>query len=209
MPSGDATLGQLAAMRSGIPSYTFNDEFQKRLFADPRHEWRPEQLVDLVGGEQPMFERGTMTFYPNTNLVVLGMADTFMPTDTTLPRPHARGYTLQGVEGHIPADATDWSPSRSWTAGGMISDLEDLLVWGEALGTGSGIPSPVTQAARLSSFGFAVPIDLGPDKTAPQTPARAYGLGLGLALDWVGTRVSCPASTPMFSTTSRKASPWW
>lgn len=216
MPNGEATLGELAAMRSGIPSYTFNDEFQRKVFADPRREWRPEQLVDLVKGDQPMFKPGTMTFYSNTNLVLLGMvieqvtgkpiqqvfqtqildplgmADTLMPTDSTLPRPHARGYTLQGVEGDTPADATDWSPSWSWTAGGMISDLDDLLVWGEALGTGRGILSPSTQAARLSSFDFAVPIYLGPDRTAPQSPARAYGLGLGLALDWYGHEGELP-----------------
>jgi D-alanyl-D-alanine carboxypeptidase len=163
-----------------------------------------------------MFEPGTMMFYSNTNLVLLGMVvekvagapiqdvlqaqilgplgleDTFMPAATTLPRPHARGYTLQEVDGDSPVDASNWSPSWSWTAGGMISNLDDLLVWGEALGTGRGILSPGMQTARLASFDFDVPIYLGPDKDAPQTPAKAYGLGLGLALEWYGHEGELP-----------------
>ena len=216
MPNGDATLAELAAMRSGIPSYTVNEEFRKRFFADPQHKWQPQQLVDLVKGEEPMFEPGTMMFYSNTNLVLLGMViemvagapiqdvlrnqilgplgmkNTFLPADNSLPRPHARGYTLQGVDGNRPVDATDWNPSWGWTAGAMISDLDDLLVWGEALGMGRGILSPRMQSKRLASFDFDVPIHLGPHKAAPQTPAMAYGLGLGLALGWVGHEGELP-----------------
>ena len=216
MPNGDATLYELASMRSGIPSYTFDDSFQQEFFSDPETVYEPQQLVDLVKGDEPMFEPGTMMFYSNTNLVLLGMVieqvadapiedvladqitgplgidDTFMPTDAALPTPHAQGYTMQFVDGDEPADATDWNPSWAWTAGGMISDLDDLLVWGEALGTGEGLLEPETQAERLSSFDFDVPVYLGPDQSAPQTPTRAYGLGLGLANDWYGHEGELP-----------------
>lgn len=216
MPNGDATLYELAAMRSGIPSYTFDEGFQQEFFSDPETVYEPQQLVDLVKGDEPMFEPGTMMFYSNTNLVLLGMvieqvADapiedviaeriaeplglgaTSMPTDADLPTPHAQGYTMQFVDGDDPADATDWNPSWAWTAGGMISDLDDLLVWGEALGTGEGLLSPEAQAERLSSFDFDVPVYLGPDASAPQTPTRAYGLGLGLANDWYGHEGELP-----------------
>jgi D-alanyl-D-alanine carboxypeptidase len=74
MPNGSATLRQLAEMRSGIPSYTFDQSFQDTVFSDPNHVWTPQELVDLVKGEAPMFAPGTMTFYSNTNLVLLGMA---------------------------------------------------------------------------------------------------------------------------------------
>lgn len=216
MPNGDATLADLAAMRSGIPSYTFDEEFQEILFSDPDRVWEPQQLVDLVKGDEPMFEPGTMMFYSNTNLVLLGMVieqvadapiqdvlqdqileplgldDTFMPTDGAYPEPHPQGYTMQGVDGDEPANATDWNPSWGWTAGAMISDLDDLLVWGEALGTGEDLLSPEAQAERLDSFDFDVPVYTGPDTSAPQTPARAYGLGLGLALDWYGHEGELP-----------------
>jgi D-alanyl-D-alanine carboxypeptidase len=216
MPNGDATLAELAEMRSGIPSYTFDEGFQTTLFSDPNHVWEPQQLVDLVKGQEAMFAPGTMTFYSNTNLVLLGMVieqvtgepiaevmqeqifeplgldDTVMPTDGAYPEPHPQGYTMQGVDGDTPTDATDWNPSWGWTAGSMISNLDDLLVWGEALATGEGILSPETQAERLDSFDFDIPVYAGPDTTAPQTPARAYGLGLGLALDWYGHEGELP-----------------
>jgi D-alanyl-D-alanine carboxypeptidase len=172
--------------------------------------------VDLVKGQEAMFEPGTMTFYSNTNLILLGMVieqvtgkpidrvmqeqiieplgleHTIMPTDGTYPEPHPQGYTMQGVEGDTPSDATDWNPSWGWTAGSMISNMDDLLVWGEALVTGEGILSSEMQAERLDSFDFDVPVYAGPGKTAPQTPARAYGLGLGLALDWYGHEGELP-----------------
>ena len=216
MPNGTATLAQLAEMRSGIPSYTFDEGFQTTLFSDPNHVWEPQQLVDLVKGQPAMFEPGTMTFYSNTNLILLGMVieqvtgepieqvmqeriieplgleHTVMPTDGSYPTPHPQGYTMQGVDGDAPNDATDWNPSWGWTAGSMISNLEDMLTWGEALATGEGILSPETQAERLDSFDFNVPVYAGPGKTAPQTPARAYGLGLGLALDWYGHEGELP-----------------
>ena len=216
MPNGSATLAQLAEMRSGIPSYTFDEGFQTTLFSDPNHVWTPQELVDLVEGQEPMFEPGEMTFYSNTNLVLLGMVieqvtgepiaevmqrqifeplgldHTIMPTDGTFPEPHPQGYTMQGVDGDSPNDATDWNPSWGWTAGAMISNLDDMLVWGEALATGDGILSPETQADRLDSFDFDVPVYAGPGTTVPQTPARAYGMGLGLALDWYGHEGELP-----------------
>jgi D-alanyl-D-alanine carboxypeptidase len=216
MPNGSATLGDLAAMRSGIPSYTFDQSFQDTIFSSPTTPWTPQQLVDLVKGDEPMFAPGTMTFYSNTNLVLLGMVieqvtgkpvaqvfeeqifqplglqHTTMPTDATYPEPHWQGYTMQGVDEGGPSDATDWDPSWGWTAGAMTSDLDDMLTWGQALGTGEGILSDQSQAERLDSFDFSIPVYAGPGKTAAQSPARAYGLGLGLALDWYGHEGEIP-----------------
>ncbi|UOE44150.1 serine hydrolase domain-containing protein [Agromyces larvae] len=210
MPNGDATLYDLAAMRSGIPSYTFDEEFQQTVFADPNHAWAPQELVDLVKGDAPMFAPGTRTFYSNTNTVLLGMvieqvagrpiqdvmqeqiigplglSGTVFPTDASFPEPHANGYTTQGTDDGLPVDATDWNPSWGWTAGAMISDLDDLLVWGEALVTGEGLLSPEWQQTRLDSFDFSIPVYVGEGQDAPQSEARAYGLGLGLALGWYG-----------------------
>ena len=210
MPNGDATLYDLAAMRSGIPSYTFDESFQETLFGDPDHVWTPQQLVDLVKGEEPMYPPGAQTFYSNTNTVLLGMvieqvaeqpiqdvmreqiteplglSATFFPTDASFPEPHAQGYTTQGTDDKLPVEATDWNPSWGWSAGAMISDIDDLLTWGETLATGKGILSEEWQTTRLESFDFDVPVYLSPDETAPQSAARAYGLGLGLALGWYG-----------------------
>lgn len=210
LPNGDATLYELAAMRSGIPSYTFDTSFQDILFGDPNHVWTPQALVDVVKGKQPMFAPGAKTFYSNTNLVLLGtvieqvarkpiqdvmreqiigplgLAATVFPTDAAFPNPHATGYTTQGTDDNLPVAATDWNPSWGWTAGAMISNLNDLLVWSKALVTGEGLLSPEWQAKRINSFDFTVPVDRPGGSDGPQSPSRAYGLGLGLALGWYG-----------------------
>lgn len=200
-PNPEATLGQLAAMRSGIPSYTFSDEFQERLFTRPTEPWTPEELIGLVEDSEPDFAPGTETSYSNTNTVLLGMViekvtgkpleavmqeqiieplgldRTLLPTDASFADPHAHGYTTQGQEDGKPADATDWNPSWGWAAGAMISDLDDLLTYGRAMVAGDTLLSPEMQTRRIESFDFSVP---------PNTPDRAYGLGLGLALGWYG-----------------------
>ena len=201
-PNPEATLGQLAAMRSGIPSYTFDEGFQEILFSDPNYVWTPQELVDLVDGAEPDFAPGEETSYSNTNTVLLGMVieqvtgqpideviqeniidplgltGTVFPTDGSFAEPHAQGYTVQGQDDGVPADATDWNPSWGWSAGAMISTLGDLLVYGDALVAGDeALLSPDAQAARIDSFDFTIP---------PNSPARAYGSGLGLALGWYG-----------------------
>jgi D-alanyl-D-alanine carboxypeptidase len=116
----------------------------------------------------------------------LGLAATVFPTDASFPEPHAHGYTTQGTDDGVPVEATDWNPSWGWSAGAMISDLDDLLKWGEALVTGEGLLLPEWQAMRIDSFDFDVPVFLPDGSDGPQSAARAYGLGLGLALGWYG-----------------------
>ena len=115
---------------------------------------------------------------------------------------------MQGVDGDTPSNATDWNPSWGWTAGSMISNLDDLLVWGEALATGEGILSPEMQAERLDSFDFDVPV-----YTGPGSPHRRHRHGPTVSASvWrstgTATRGSCRGSTPSCSTTSRRASRW-
>ena len=57
-----------------------------------------------------------------------------------------------------------------WTAGELISTIDDLLVYGRALATGRGLLGEDAQATRLTSF----PGDSG------------YGLALGCVDGWVG-----------------------
>ncbi|MBA8815090.1 D-alanyl-D-alanine carboxypeptidase [Microbacterium halimionae] len=221
IPNESATLAQLAEMRSGIPSYTFNEEFLDELFVDPARQWEPEELVDLIRDEPAMFAPGEAMFYSNTNTVLLGLVieqitgepldevlaervfapagltHTSLATDDAYPDPHPQGYTMQGLSDEEiavgePVDVTNLNPSWGWAAGAAISTIDDLLTWGEVLGTGDGILSPGMQDVRLSSFDFDVPIWAGPEDRIPQTPERAYGMGLGLAMDWYGHEGALP-----------------
>ncbi|MGN5239418.1 MULTISPECIES: serine hydrolase [unclassified Rhodococcus (in: high G+C Gram-positive bacteria)] len=147
-------------MTSGIPSYTFDDEFQQQVFADPTAPWTPDQLLDLVRGDPPNFAPGEQFKYSNSNTIALGlvieqvsgrpledyfredlfdpvgMTQTTLPTDASLPPPRLQGITEQGQAEGQTADATDWNPSWGWSAGAVTSTIDDLEIWGRALGTG-------------------------------------------------------------------------
>jgi D-alanyl-D-alanine carboxypeptidase len=201
LPNGDvATLEQLATMSSGIPSYTFDEGFQQKLFADPDMPWTPEQLLDVVRGAPPNFAPGEKFEYSNSNYVALGlvveqvsgqslsdyfeeflfaplgMNETLLPTDASFPDPHLSGITEQGQPDGETADATNWNPSWAWAAGAVVSTIDDLQLWAKALGTGEGVVSPDTQQYRLESFDYDLP---------PATPERAYGFGWGIDRGWL------------------------
>jgi D-alanyl-D-alanine carboxypeptidase len=111
------------------------------------------------------------------------------PADSSIPDPHAQGYTLQGQSSdREPADVTDWNPSWAWSAGAMISTVEDLLVYGRALGTGEGLLSPEQQSERLDSFVSDVP----PLNKPPLNGDLAYGLGLANDKGWIGHNGELP-----------------
>jgi D-alanyl-D-alanine carboxypeptidase len=214
VPNGDKiTLHQMANMTSGIASYTENKQWQNEFFSDPERVWKPEELVQVGIKDSPLFDPGTQWNYSNSNLILLGLVlqqvsgetieqlyreriieplglkGTSAPgADPSIPDPHAQGYTLQGQSGTQPVDATNWNPSPYWTAGEIISTVEDLLVYGRALGTGEGLLPSKQQAERLNSFVSDVP----PLNQPPLKGNLAYGLGLGNEHGWIGHNGETP-----------------
>ena len=59
----------------------------------------------------------------------------------------------------------------------MISTVDDLLVYGRALGSGEGLLLPEQQAERLNSFLRALPL---------LNAENSYGLGLAYNHGWLG-----------------------
>jgi D-alanyl-D-alanine carboxypeptidase len=203
VPNGDEiTLRQMANMSSGIASYTADKQWAEEALSHPRKVWKPRELARVGIKDSPVFDPGKGWQYSNTNYVLLGLVleqvtdkpigklyqkeiikplhlreTSFPNADPALPEPYDHGYTLQGQSNGKPADATHWSPTWSWTAGAMISTVDDLLVYGRALGTGEGLLPPEQQAERLTSFLYGL---------KPNTPQRAYGLGLVDQRGWLG-----------------------
>jgi D-alanyl-D-alanine carboxypeptidase len=215
VPNGDKiTLHQMSDMTSGIASYTEDDQWVNEWLSDPTRVWKPEEMARIGIKESPLFDPGSEWFYSNTNYVLLGLVlekvtgkpinqlyhkeiigpldleeTSFPGTSSAIPEPYDHGYTLQGkTSGDKPVDSTDWNPSSAWTAGEMISTVDDLLVYGRALGTGKGLLSPKAQKERLDSFVDDVP----PLDQPPLKGDLAYGIGLGKDHGWVGHNGEIP-----------------
>ena len=74
-------------------------------------------------------------------LTPLKLSHTSFPTDNAFPEPHAQGYTLGTDDKEV--TATDWNPSWGWAAGAMISTLDDMRIWADALASDGEYPRAV------------------------------------------------------------------
>jgi D-alanyl-D-alanine carboxypeptidase len=81
------------------------------------------------------------------------------------------GYSLFCPALGEPVDTVDWANGESWAGGAMVSTLDDLHAWGEALGAGACV-TPELQAARYAE----VAPNSGKD-------GNGYGLGAGVQHD--------------------------
>lgn len=178
------TVRQLLNHTSGIYDPAGEASFFAPYFDD--HDWghvyRPREVVGLAMRHRPLFAPGTGWSYSNTNyllagmiiravsghapgteiarriLVPLGLRHTSLPTvDPDIHGRHLHGYDLDG------RDITRFSPSYDWTAGAMISTLDELARFHRALFDGR-LLRPAQQRALL--------------RTVPSGDGQRYGLGV-------------------------------
>lgn len=211
VPGGDTIrIRHLLAMQSGLASYTFNEDFTDALFAEPMRAWDPMELLQIAWDDteagcpwpdqgSQCFPAGTAMAYCNTNTVMLGviaeqvsertyaqLVEEIIATPlgltgtfqggSALPPPFVHGYTPQGMpEGSTETqEATDWLPSWGFAVGDMVSTMNELHLYGAALATGSLISAEM-QAERVTL-----------QTVPPNTPERAYLLGIGIEAGWLG-----------------------
>jgi D-alanyl-D-alanine carboxypeptidase len=74
VPEGDKiTLRQLARMQSGLFNYSSSPAFQQAMFADPRHAFTPQELLNFAFAQPNEFPPGEGFQYCNTNTILLGL----------------------------------------------------------------------------------------------------------------------------------------
>jgi D-alanyl-D-alanine carboxypeptidase len=193
--SENITVRQLCQMRSGLLDAYHTPQMSK-LDITMKSTFTPQQLIAFSAANPPLFPPGTKWNYSNTNylllgliieavthhtiqdeiqtrlIVPLGLHNTSFPTENpSMPLPFTHGYGLD--ENKNWEDVTlSYSPSLTWAAGVMISDLGDMKKWVKAYVTGT-TNSAETQKQRLD----CLPIgehDL------------SFGLGIGCSGGWYG-----------------------
>ncbi len=194
LSNGDEiNIRQLLQMRSGLAHYESSPAFMEKFLSQPLYQWPPLELVAFC--DQEVHPPGSRFDYNNVNYILvgmiiekalgqpyhlavrdnilapLGMAHSEIPMDAGMPAPFARGYLI--LDGQARDVSTYWDPSAFWAAGSMISTLDDMLVWAEAL-LGGSLLSP---AMHEEQFTF-VPTE--------SDPSRGYGLGVGDGNGMVG-----------------------
>lgn len=191
------TLAQLAAMESGIKSYSDTECFLSQLQANPEKTWAPRELVDCVPGTL-MWPPASQYDYSNTNTILLGMvvesvtqaplADTFRerlfaplgirntsyPNDMDIPDPHPKPYLVDTTTGQ-PEECPVVNLSAFGASGGMVTTLEDFHKWGKALGDGRFVGRRLQKLRKEHS------------RQATDGPEYdRYGLGMGELKGWWG-----------------------
>ena len=210
--NSDATVGDLANMRSGIFNYTEDQDFVVSLFDDLLRKWMPQELVDVADSNAPYFPPGGGWHYSNTNTVVLGMiieqvtgnfvgdeikkriseplglGGTIYPTSPDMPEPFSSGYFVLDPEVGLEA-VTFSDPSASAASGAMISRLMDLRKWADALGRGTLLKEEIQQERidSLTPIVFDPCEDDDPERAKRSCPEYdKYGLGIGELNGWIG-----------------------
>jgi D-alanyl-D-alanine carboxypeptidase len=191
--ASEITVRMLMNMSSGIGTHN-RREYLDATCADPYATPTPDEVI-AIGAATPRapFAPGGGYEYSNFNTIILGrilekttgtdfdtlvnerllgplgMTRSRFAPDGALSAPLTHGYTDFCPLRPPLTDTTDWSTYDYWSAGSMVSTIDDLHTWGVALGAGFGL-SPEMLAARV-------------DDTTVIQGSVEYGLGVGVERD--------------------------
>lgn len=176
------TVRHLLNHTSGLSDPTHDPDFWAPILANPTHVYRPHEIVTEASAHPLAAPPGTRHTYSNTNYLVAGLLiekvtgrsavlqvyqrilvplhlvhTSFPLTDPRIHGRHLHGYDLKRK------DVTIFSPSYDWTAGAMISTVDDLARFHRALFDGTLLPPELLTELK---------------KTVPVDDLTDYGLGV-------------------------------
>ncbi|MBO9710822.1 MAG: serine hydrolase [Caulobacter sp.] len=191
------TIRMLLSHTSGVPDYIYAPTFRDR---ETRLVQTPESLVALVRDKPLDFVPGAGWRYSNTGFVLLGMviekasgspyatylsetffkplgmADTGYETEDTVTPRRAFGY-MRTRDGWTAGPFI--APSAAYAAGALLSTVDDLLKWDQAL-YGDRLVSKSGRDLMFADY------------------RNHYGLGWQVDEAWGARRISHGGATPGF-----------
>ncbi len=195
--ANNITLRELANMTSGLYNYTNDPTFNEDHAQNLQKIWTPTELVDIAISHPPTFAPGKGYEYSNTNYILLGMiiekvtgntivdelqkrifsplnlSQTSYATTSDMPANSSHGYSLVDEKTQKVIDTTNDNPSWGGAAGAIVSNINDLKTWAEAMGQGT-LVSPEAQKERFTWV------------NEPGTDVAKYGIGTMKIGNFVG-----------------------
>ncbi len=147
------SVRQLANHTSGYFNYTEDPAFTAAGASNMLRRWAPREMLEYIKNRPLNFTPGTNYSYSNTNYILMGLiietvtgqkwedyitariinplmlSETSYPKDASIAGSHLKGYNVEGAATvEIVVD-----PSMGWAAGGLVSTLNDMKKWLDAL----------------------------------------------------------------------------
>ncbi len=150
--AAEITIRQLLNHTSGLADYQHSGAFWQDLGADPGRVWSPQELIDYAVALGPVGAPGQAHWYSNTNYILAGLiveqatgqsyaealrtrvlqpnqlAHTYLEGYEVWDEPTATGYLVRGM-GELEDTSGDYHASQVWSAGALVSTVEDLREW--------------------------------------------------------------------------------
>lgn len=189
IPNGGLiTIRQLLAMQSGLFEVNNDSVIGHAFETDPNHYFSPQELLAAIKRHPPVFQPGERTVYCNSNFIIagiliekltgqtyrealharisqpLGMANTSFSESQWMPtgKSYSSGYMADSNKDYF--EVTEkFNMSVAYSAGAIISDIEELKKW--VLNLTSGTLVSTSMLNQMEIF-------------HPIFPDTEYGLGL-------------------------------
>jgi len=200
--SDKITIRQLLMHTSGIVTWDENDSIRTQVYENT-YDWTIDKLIDWASKQELLFEPDSGFNYSNIGYFLLGkiietasgssvidlinekicdplnLENTFMAASPQFAGEMIHGYdesggTIEDITGTPAADAINFE--LSWTAGGIISSLDDLSVWSRALYKGKLISDSLLEQQ--------MPVLNPPTENNPYY--SGYGMGIKQSDKWIG-----------------------